>query len=284
MAREDDITNRGSDTPAKVGAIINTVAAIIITPVYGIVLGQLPLGIVVPKFVDVIVAILDVAVLFEAIMGWIIYKRWMKTSATWPYKWLRVMGFIPFGFITYLIAAKEWLIDYRFCYQGGREELAARNKAFRARQAAEEEERKRKEAAFRATPEGRRLTEKEDQIRYFSDSVKSLCVNGSWNYSKDVATSPAIFDLRFKGVDLDEKSGTIYIYFESEINLYVPIDSAGSRVKVEYDCRSFCKGRATKFASRVREEILPEYQRGSVGYYFSRFQKVESLIKFRVKK
>ena len=114
--------------------------------------------------------------------------------------------------------------------------------------------------------------------------MKTLCVNGSWNYSKDVATSPAIFDLRFKGVDLDEKSGIIYIYFESEINLYVPIDSAVSRVKVEYDCRSFCEGRATKFASRVREEILPEYQRGSVGYYFSRFHNVKSIIKFHVKK
>ncbi|MBO4736854.1 MAG: hypothetical protein J5627_00220 [Bacilli bacterium] len=288
MANKYDDTRRGSDTPAKVGAIINTVAGLLIGPVFGIVGGQLSDGL--PMYLQVIVSILIVGVLFEAVMGWIIYLRWMKTSATWPYMWLRVMGFIPFGFITYLIAAKEWQISYRFHYQGGREKLDARIKAFKAKQAAEEEERKRKEAAFRATPEGRKLTEREDQIRYFSYAVKDLCENGHWDYGKNVSSNPATFDLTFRDVDLDEKAGTVFIYFESKINLYVTIDpdivkeSFDYRTRVELDCKSFCKGRATKFASRVRNEILAKYQKGSAGDYFSRFQKVESIIKFNVKK
>lgn len=288
MANKYDDTARGSDTPAKVGAIINTVAGLLITPVFGIIGGQSSDGF--PMYLQVIVSILTVGVLFEAVMGWIIYLRWMKTSATWPYMWLRVMGFIPFGFITYLIAAKEWKIDYRFCYQGGREKLDARFKALKAKQAAEEEERKRKEAAFRATPEGRKLTEREDQIRHFSDAVKYLCENGSWDYGKNVSQNPAIFDLRFRDVDLDEKAGTVFINFDSEINLYVVIDpnaikeSYDYRTRVEFDCKSFCEGRATKFASRVHDEILAKYQKGSAGDYFSRFQKVKSIIKFNVKK
>ena len=271
----------GSDTPAKVGAIINTVTAIIITPVFGIVSGQIPNGF--PMFLQVIVSIINVIVLFEAVMGWIIYLRWMKTPATWPYMWLKVMGFMPFGFITYLIAAKEWKIDYRFCYQGGREELDAMKKAIREKEAAEEEERKRKEAAFRVTPEGKRLTEKEDQIKDFTYDVEHLCEDGSWDYGKEVH-SHATFNLKFKYVDFDEKAGTIYLHFESDINLFILYESSGYKIRVEYDCRSFCKGRATKFASRVYDEILPKYQRGSVGYYFSRFQKVESIIKFHVEK
>ena len=291
MANKYDGTRRGSDTPAKVGAIINTVAGLLIGPVFGIVGGQLSDGL--PMYLQVIVSILIVGVLFEAVMGWIIYKRWMKTSATWPYMWLRVMGFIPFGFITYLIAAKEWQIDYRFNYGGGREKLEAENRAFRAKKAAEEEERKRKEAAFRATPEGRKLTEREDQIRYFTYAVKDLCQDGRWDYGKDVSSNPAIFDLRFKDVDFDKKAGKIYIYFESEINLYILIDNSSTksinesfdyRTRVEFDCKSFCRGRATKFASRVRDEILAKYQKGSAGDYFSQFHQVESVIKFNVKK
>ncbi|MCR5514679.1 MAG: hypothetical protein K6F36_04530 [Bacilli bacterium] len=287
MANNYDRTRRGSDTPAKVGAIINTVAAILFIPVVGIVGGQLPEF---PFFVQVIASIVDIGILFEAVMGWIIYKRWMKTSATWPYKWLLVMGFIPFGFVTYLIAAKEWKIDYRFNYEGGREELDAINRAYRAKRAAEEEEKRRKEAAFRASPEGQRLTERENQIGFFTDAVKYLCEDGTWDYGKGASHTPAIFSLRYKCVDFDQRTGTIYISFKSEINLYVTIDpnlikeSHDYRNRVEYDCRSFCKGRATGFARRVSNEILPRYQRGSAGDYFSKFQKVESVVEFSIKK
>jgi len=281
MAKKKDGFVIGTDIPAKIGAIINTVAAIIITPIFSIVAGQSPDGI--PTYLGTIVLIINAGILFEAVMGWIIYIRWMKTSATWPYMWLKVMGFIPFGFITYLIAAKEWQKDYSFCYQGGREDLRARQKAVEEKQAAKEEERKRKEAAFRATPEGKKLTEKEDQIKYFTDTVKNFCGNGSWDYGKEVP-SPAHFDLDCKLVDFDEKDGTIYIYFESDIRMYLSFMYHESPSRVEFDCKSFCEGRATKLASRVREEILPRYQNGSVGYYFSKFQRVESIIKFSVKK
>ena len=282
MAKKKDGFVIGSDKPAEIGAIINTVAAIIITPIFGIVAGQSPDGI--PTYLGIIVAIINAGILFEAVMGWIIFIRWMKTSATWPYMWLKVMGFIPFGFITYLIAAKEWQKDYSFCYQGGREDLLARQKAFEEKQAAEEEERKRKEAAFRATPEGKKLTEKEDQIKYFTDAAKYFCGDGSWDYGKEVP-SPAFFDLRCRLVDLNEKEGTVYIHFESDICMYaISHESLSYQTRVELDCKNFCKGRATKLASRVREEILPRYQNGSVGYYFSKFQRVKSIIEFHVKK
>jgi hypothetical protein len=92
------------------------------------------------------------------------------------------------------------------------------------------------------------------------------------------------FDLKCRSVDLNEKDGTIYIYFESDIHIYRSYGSLSYQTRAEFDCKNFCKGRATKLASRVREEILPRYQNGSVGYYFSKFQRVESIIEFNVKK
>ena len=281
MASKTGNTRRGSKTPAKVGAIINTVATVLITPLFGIFAGRSPEGI--PTYLQVIVTIINIGVLFEAVIGWIIYKRWMKTSATWPRKWLMVMGFIPFGFIAYLIAVKEWNKEYLYYYCGGREEEQAKYKALAAKRAAEEEERKRKEAAFRATPEGWKQKLKEDEIEYFCDRARWFCKDGSWDYNNQVP-SPAHFDLRCRRVELDEKAGTVYIYFESEINLHISDDQREYRTRVEFDCKSFCKGRATKLASRVRDEILPEYQKGSARDYFSKFQKVESIIKFSVKK
>ncbi len=281
MSKKHYSGESGSSKPAKVGAIINTVATIAFIPTFGILMGNLSADY---KLLYEILAYVGLFVLLaEAVLGWIIYKRWMVTSAVWPYKCLMVMGFIPFGFITYLIAAKEWKKDYRYNYLGGKEqyfaELTARNR-----------ERERKKAAFKASPEGQRLADKNDKINLFTSDVKNLCQNGHWDYSKNVTSNPAIFDLEFDSVGFDERAKTIYIYFNSHINLYVSglgltVDELFKyRTKVEFDCREFCKGRATKFASLVYSEILPKYQKSSAGFYFSRFERVTSQIEFHVKK
>jgi hypothetical protein len=197
----------------------------------------------------------------------------METSAVWPYKCLIVMGFIPFGFITYLIAAKEWKKDYRFQYLGGKEQFFAELTARR-------KERERKEAAFRASPEGKRLADKNDKINLFTSDVKNLCQNGHWDYSKDVVNNPATFDLKFDSVEFNESAKTIFVYFKSNIKLY--LDEYRNLVLLK--CQGFCKGRATKFASRVYNEILPKYKISSAGYYFSRFEMVISKIEFHVEK
>ncbi len=281
MAKKNKGIESGSSTPAKVGAIINTIATIAVVPTVGILSGQVPgdYTLLIQIFGYVLLFIL----LFEAVLGWIIYKRWMVTSATWPYKCLMVMGFIPFGFITYLIAAKEWKKDYHYNYLGGSEEYYAKLEA-------EHNERKRKEAAFRASPEGKRLADRNEKIDSFISDVKNLCRDGSWDYSKNVVDNPATFNLKFDSVSFNKSAKTIFIYFTSKIRLHVIIDpllvdsSYSYRTKVELDCRSFCKGRATKFASLVSSEILPKYQKSSAGNYFSQFKLVISKIEFNVDK